>query len=464
MAKKPTYEELEQKVKELENEAFELKGAEEKFIKSEKLYKEAQSLARIGHWDYEPHEDSLTWSDELYSIFEIDKDVGPVSIEAFLERIHPEDRDTRRGQAEKGENYRSEYRIVMDNGAVKHIREEVVIVRQENGKILIMKGIAQDITRQKQNEEALRESENRFRAQYQGSPTATFTWQWNGEDFVLADYNKATAEITRGRAHEYLGKTALEMYQNRPEIQVDLQRCLAEKPVIRKNLVSQDFLPGRYVMTNYAFVPPDLVMVHVTDMTELKQAEEALLNQTYFLQKAQEIGQIGTWELDIKKNELLWTDENYKIFGLPIGTKLTYEIFLNCVHPDDREYVDKEWKAAFDKKPYDIEHRLLMDGKVKWVREKAELHFNERDECIRGTGFSQDITDAKKAAEALRESEERYRTVADFTYNWENWIALLDIRIPALQVENPAPNVRYWQSGMTRSLEFSRIRAPWSHI
>ena len=43
-------------------------------------------------------------------------------------------------------------------------------------------------------------------------------------------------------------------------------------------------------------------------------------------------------------------------------------------------------------------------------------------------------------------------------------IALLDIRIPALQVENPAPNVRYWQSGMTRSLEFSRIRAPWSHI
>ena len=159
------------------------------------------------------------------------------------------------------------------------------------------------------------------------------------------------------------------------------------------------------------------------EIEERKQAEEALLNQTYFLQKAQEIGQIGTWELDIKKNELLWTDENYKIFGLPIGTKLTYEIFLNCVHPDDREYVDKEWKAAFDKKPYDIEHRLLVDGDVKWVREKAELQFNEKDECVSGTGFSQDITDAKKTAEALRESEERYRTVADFAYDWEDWIA-----------------------------------------
>ena len=144
------------------------------------------------------------------------------------------------------------------------------------------------------------------------------------------------------------------------------------------------------------------------EIFEREKIEGALLNQKYFLQKAQEIGQIGTWELDIKKNELLWTDENYRIFGLPIGTKLTYETFLNCVHPDDREYVDKEWKAAFNKKPYDIEHRLLVDGKVKWVREKAELHFNEKDECIRGTGVTQDITERKEAEEELRESEERY--------------------------------------------------------
>lgn len=135
---------------------------------------------------------------------------------------------------------------------------------------------------------------------------------------------------------------------------------------------------------------------------ERKRVEDKFLMQQNFLSKAQEIGKIGTWELDIKKNILVWTEETYRIFGLPIGTKLTYETFLNCVHPDDREYVDREWKAAFTKKPYDIEHRLLMsDGSIKWVREKAELEFDGQGNVLKGTGFAQDITERKQEEEKI---------------------------------------------------------------
>jgi len=164
----------------------------------------------------------------------------------------------------------------------------------------------------------------------------------------------------------------------------------------------------------------------------LRESEEELKNQTYFLQKAQEIGHIGTWKLDIKKNELIWTQENYKIFGLPLGTPLTYEIFLNCVHPDDRDYVDREWKAAFNKKPYDIEHRLLVDGKVKWVREKAELEFDEKNECLRGTGFTQDITDWKLSELQFREAIERFKAVFNSQFDA---IFVLNSEMPAFVLE-----------------------------
>jgi PAS domain S-box-containing protein len=114
------------------------------------------------------------------------------------------------------------------------------------------------------------------------------------------------------------------------------------------------------------------------------------------------MGNIGTWELDIKNNKLVWTKENYRIFGILPGVELNYEIFLNCVHPDDREYVNKKWRAALQHAPYDIVHRIVVDGRIKWVREKAELEFDKQGNCIRGIGFTQDITDRKKAEEKIK--------------------------------------------------------------
>jgi len=136
-----------------------------------------------------------------------------------------------------------------------------------------------------------------------------------------------------------------------------------------------------------------------------KTAEEVLLKEKYILSKAQEIGLVGSWILEAGGNKLIWSDETYRIFGLPVGTELVYETFLDRVHPDDREYVDREWKAAFSGKPYDIEHRIIVDGNIRWVREKAELEFDEKGQHVRGVGFTQDITDRKRSEQALQASE-----------------------------------------------------------
>ncbi|NPD47545.1 PAS domain S-box protein [Lentimicrobium sp. S6] len=158
--------------------------------------------------------------------------------------------------------------------------------------------------------------------------------------------------------------------------------------------------------------PIRFIGTHI-DISDYKAAQDKLLEQQLFLTKAQSIGKIGTWELDLKKNTLKWTAQNYDTFGIPAGTPLNYETFINCVHPDDRIYVDTEWGAALKGKSYDIEHRIINNGEVKWVREKCDIEFDENNNAVSAIGFCQDITHRKTSEEAIKESEAVYRNLVE---------------------------------------------------
>ncbi|MHB8846299.1 MAG: PAS domain S-box protein [Nitrospirota bacterium] len=140
------------------------------------------------------------------------------------------------------------------------------------------------------------------------------------------------------------------------------------------------------------------------EVAERKRAEQELLRNQEDLDRAQAVGNLGSWRLDIRRNKLSWSDENYRIFGIPRGTPLRYETFLSFVHPDDRAQVDAQWQKALQGEPYDLEHRIVADKRVKWVREKAYLEFDPRGGLIGGFGITQDISDRKRAEEALQKT------------------------------------------------------------
>uniref|UniRef100_UPI0011786B2B PAS domain-containing protein n=1 Tax=Crenothrix polyspora TaxID=360316 RepID=UPI0011786B2B len=131
------------------------------------------------------------------------------------------------------------------------------------------------------------------------------------------------------------------------------------------------------------------------------------------LNHAQAIGQTGSWRMDVQRNELHWSDENHRIFGSPKGTPMTYETFLSVVHPDDRDYVDRKWQAALRGELYDIEHRVIVAGQVKWVRERAELEFGKNGLLLGGFGATQDVTDQKRNELLLAESRQRYAGIIE---------------------------------------------------
>lgn len=158
------------------------------------------------------------------------------------------------------------------------------------------------------------------------------------------------------------------------------------------------------------------------DITAIKQTEKALREREEDLNRAQAVGHIGSWRLDVRNNKLTWSDQNHRLFDVPQGTLLTYEHFLSRVHPDDRDYVDQQWQIRLRGEPYDIEHRLLLGDTVKWVREKAELEFDGDGNLLGGFGITQDISDIKAAEQALRDSEERFQLAAEIghlgTWDW----------------------------------------------
>lgn len=152
---------------------------------------------------------------------------------------------------------------------------------------------------------------------------------------------------------------------------------------------------------------------YLKDITGSKRAIEELHRSQSNLRRAQEVGQIGSWRLDIKKNELVWSEENYRIFGIKKGTPLTYESFLSIVHPDDRAFVDSKWKTGLSGQDYDIDHRIIVDGRTKWVREKAFLEFDKTGKVTGGFGIAQDITQRKQAEDILKRDKKTLEALVE---------------------------------------------------
>ncbi len=186
-------------------------------------------------------------------------------------------------------------------------------------------------------------------------------------------------------------------------------RNLLARALAAGRFIEQDVeLCGTHFAVGAAPLPAEgYVNLYGRDITSSRHAEEALRQSREDLDRAQEVGQIGWWRLDTRRNVLTWSDESYRIFGVPRGAPLTYEAFLGCVHPDDRDTVNARWEAGLRGEPYDIEHRIVADGRVRWVREKAYLEFDSAGQLLGGFGITQDITDRRRAEEALREANEQ---------------------------------------------------------
>jgi PAS domain S-box-containing protein len=147
------------------------------------------------------------------------------------------------------------------------------------------------------------------------------------------------------------------------------------------------------------------------EIAERKKSDDSLRRSEENLNRAQAVAHTGSWVLDVPNNRLEWSQETYRIFGLPEGAAVHQDDFMACVHPEDRAAATAAWVAALHGAAYAIEHRIIANGVVKWVRETAELVYDAAGQPVQAVGVAQDITAQKQAEVALRASEERHRAI-----------------------------------------------------
>ena len=140
------------------------------------------------------------------------------------------------------------------------------------------------------------------------------------------------------------------------------------------------------------------------ERTERKQAEEALERSEVYLSEAQRLSHTGSFGWRVSSEEIYWSEETYRIFGLELTIRPTLDLALERIHPEDRQLVQEVMRsAAQGEHDFDFEHRLLMpDGSVKYVRAVGHRTMNTGSDDVEFVGAVTDITERKRAEQKFR--------------------------------------------------------------
>ncbi len=129
------------------------------------------------------------------------------------------------------------------------------------------------------------------------------------------------------------------------------------------------------------------------DVTEERRQRREIEARDHILRRAEELAHVGSWSLDPASGALTWSDETYRIFGVPPGVPIDEQGFMGLVHPEDRQIVAAAHVELREKGMASERYRVLVNGEVRWVEDRAETVLNDDGRIVRVDGATHDITD-----------------------------------------------------------------------
>jgi PAS domain S-box-containing protein len=329
------------------------------------------------------------------------------------------------------------------------VRESAKAIRDAEGKTAYYEGTVEDITKRRRAEEALRQSEEKFSKAFRESPLVVALTRMRDHRYL--DVSESFEQWIGWRREEVIGRTPRDIgIWVDPAERSEFVKRLQAEGVVRN-------LEFRYRRKDGAEMvglgSGELIQIGneqcvisvITDITERKLVEERVRVSEERLRLAQWAARIGTFDLNIRTGVDNWTPELEALYGLPPGGFAgTLTAFENLIHPDDRQRVIELTREMMRTgQPAEGEWRVIWpDGSVHWIAGRGQMFMDETGGPSRMLGVNMDITERKRAEEALArmtrklveaQEQERARVSRELHDDINQRIALLALELDQLR-------------------------------
>ncbi len=393
---------------------------DETLKKNEKQLSEAQRIAHMGSWQWDIEQNSTRWSDELYRIFGVEADqFDPNAYEAFMNCIHPEDRERVSRVMNESINEKSrfevEYRIILPDKTLRHILSCGEVICNKMGKVSIMLGNSQDVSERKEAENNLRISEEKYRSLVESSDDLVYLVDKKCSYIFM---NKKYAERFNLPLEKIIGKSYFKFHSKKIS---DLFRNDVNEITRRGHPITKDHKSERdnkYYLRTFSPVKNEkgeviAVSIISKDISELKQAEEELQKLASVVHHISELVNLAT--LDGKM--IFLNDAGSKMLG--IDPKAVKKHSIMEVIPEHLvDLVTNELLPALIKKGKwegELQYRNIKTGKLSDVH---AICFTVKDPKTGTSKYlanvSLDISEQRKNELELRDSEERLKILFEY--------------------------------------------------